>query len=983
MKRIFTIILLTFTFITSTVLLNAQDVKLIGKIVEKDKQSPLTGVYVILINLKDTTIKQVAATDIAGNFTLTGLKMRTPYRLRATYVGFSQLEQFVQFTKKVENIGTLYLKEKVQSINEVVIKGQAPPAIQKGDTTELNASAFKVNPDANAQDLVQKMPGVTIENGTVKAHGENVQRILVDGKNYFGEDPAMALQNLPAEVVDKVQIYNKLSDQAEFTGFDDGNSAKVMNIITRTDRRNGTNGIFTAGTDFSDKYAVNGRLNLSKDQHRLALTAGSNNVNQQNFNMQDLIGAFGGRGGGGRGGSGGGFGGRGSIGTFVGRQGGINTTNSFGLNYTDMLGKKVTLTGSYFFNKQHNVTDQSTFTSNFNLDTTSHQSLGNLLSDQNSHSNNTNFNHRFDLRLEYAIDSANTIIWSPRFTTQQNDRNSSSTSDSYYNLEKIESSSDQKSGTDGLGYTYSSDLLFRHKFHKKGRTISLGITVSGNLQNSDGTNWSLSAGRTGRQVSQNPSDTTLLDQKSDSKTKGTTISSNLAYTEPIGKNGIIQLGYNVSITENNTDKYSYNQLLNPPALDTVYSNVYKNNYNTQRGGITYRVRGGDKLMAAFGVDYQIADLTGDRTFPQASNVDRQFENILPNVQLNYKFSQKANLRVFYRTSTNPPSINQLQNVLTVNSPSLSYSEGNPDLKHEYSNNGVINYRFSNPAKSTNFSINLFGGYTINAIGNAVYNNYSSKRIAITDIPIALPNTISKDSLNLTGQFTKPVNFTDSWNMRTFINYGFLFTPLKCNFNLIGGGGYTTSPGSINGIFNITNQYNVTGGMVIGSNISQNADFTLSYTGNYTVSTVTYKGNMTEQLNTLSSNSNSYVWNHSVSLRSNFIWKGFVLQNTLSEQINRGLTGGNNKDYMIWNVALGKKFLKNNSGEVKLTVFDMLNQNQNITHTVSASSISDSRTNTLQRYFLLSFTYNLRNYKAASDDHRDHGPGFGPPGMRPF
>jgi outer membrane receptor protein involved in Fe transport len=571
------------------------------------------------------------------------------------------------------------------------------------------------------------------------------------------------------------------------------------------------------------------------------------------------------------------------------------------------------------------------------------------------------------MRLEYTIDSANSVIWSPRFSTQQNDGNYTTTQSQYYFIDAPELQADNISGSKGLGYNYSSDLVFRHKFAKKGRTVSLGINLSGNLQNSDGTNWSQTVSTRRINPDSVINTTTLVDQNSNSKTKGETYSANLAYTEPIGKNGILQFGYNATFNNNNTDRRSYDQKVTPPQLDTALSSVYKSNYNTQRGGLSYRVRGGDKLNASFGIDYQRADLAGERTFPQTANVSKSFENILPNLMLNYKFSQTSNLRVFYRTSTNPPSVNQLQDVVIVSSPT-SFSIGNPELKHQYSHIGVFNFRTSNPKKSTNFSFNFFGGYTKNSIGNAV--SFMSKDSVI----------IPGDTLKRLGQLTKPVNFKDAWNGRVFINYGYLFQPLKVNINLIGGAGYTLSPGSINNILNLTNQYNLTGGVVLGSNISQNVDFTVTYTGNYTMAKVTYKDSLSQALGErVSSNSNSNTWNHSISVRSNFIWKGFVLQNSLIEQLNRGLSGGYNQNFLQWNLAFGKKFLKNNSAELKLSVYDVLNQNQNITHTVSALNITDSRTNTLQRFFLLTFTYNLRNYKAPGNDH-DHGPrGFGGPG----
>ena len=329
MKRLLSILHVVLALALSSSVM-AQTYKVTGKVTERNN-SPIPGAVVSLISAKDSTQRLSVLTDGSGNFAI-GANPAS-YKLRVSILGFQDVNQDITITSRLQNVGSIALRKKMEVLDEITIEGQKTPVVQKGDTTEMSAAAYKVNVDANAQDLVQKMPGVTIENGTIKAHGEDVKRVLVDGKNYFGEDASMALQNLPAEVIDKVQIYNKLSDQAEFTGFDDGNSSKVMNIVTRSDRRKGENGTVTLGHDNTDKYVANGRLNIFRGDRKITLTGGSNNINQQNFSTQDFLGAMGGGGGGGgrRGGGGGS--------NFIGRQSGINTSHGVGLNYTDYIGK--------------------------------------------------------------------------------------------------------------------------------------------------------------------------------------------------------------------------------------------------------------------------------------------------------------------------------------------------------------------------------------------------------------------------------------------------------------------------------------------------------------------------------------------------------------------------------------------------------------------------------------------------------------------
>lgn len=945
--------LLTLSIIYTTIIYG-QGIKVTGKILERGSHHSLPGVGVIIFNTNDSTEKHLSSTGIDGIFLINGLRTNTLYTMRTSYIGYAPLVKTFQTKSGELNLDTLFMEPKSQVLEEVVIEGQKTPVVQNGDTTEMSAAAYKVNVDANAQELVQKMPGITVENGVIKAHGEEIKRVLLDGKNYFGEDASMALQNLPAEVIDKIQVYSKQSDQAEFTGFDDGNTSKVLNIVTRVDRRQGENITMTAGHDYTNRYLVSGRVNAFRSNRRLTISGGTNNINQQNFSTQDLLGVMGG-GGNNRNGRGGGG--------FIGRQSGLNKPASIGINYSDYFGKKVTISGSYFFNLQDNHT--ITFSESENIGNLRDSMKFPRFQNQDLNSTSKNYNHRFDMKLEYSIDSANSIIWSPRFSTQQN--NSNSTNDRVkYNIirdtilginpnEWLEYNRPDTiylingiNQNEGLGYNYSSDLTFRHRFQKKGRTASLGITTSGNLNNSEGEQYTRTQGLKSLRI---------VDEASDSKTTGYKISSNFAYTEPLSLSSNLQFSYNISLSENKTDKYSYNQVTEQ--LSPKYSNVYKNHYNTQSGGVTYRLKTSEKFTASAGLQYQFALMQGARVYPNKSKVDKAFENFLPNVLMNYRFSKKSNLRMFYRTSTDPPTIDQLQDVITT-SGSLNFRQGNPDLKHEYTHNAALNLRVSNPEKFTNFGINVFGSYITNTVSNAIYYMTDSTEIRAG---------ASVDTVPPGGQLIKPLNYRDEYNTRLYFNYGFLFKPIKCNFNVVGGASYNMSPSSINDILRSTDQFNFTSGLVIASNISQNIDFTVSYTGNYTISTVRNHGDLS-MFSSKIKNTNSEIWNHSIAFTSNFtIWKRLILQNTVNKQINKGLGDQYNSNYMVWNASIGVKVFTNKAGQIRLTVYDLLNQNQNVSHTVNTTSITDSRTNTLQRFFMLTFTYTYRQYKKGDKSQR--------------
>jgi hypothetical protein len=919
-------------FTCSSLTLSAQKHLLTGTLIDRDDRHPVVGAFIKVIELKDTTTAFSVTTDENGKFHVGELKAGT-YRIRIRNLSYSPVEKSITISDKVTDLGTIEIALDSKVIKEVVVIGQGT-AVQKGDTTIMKAEAFKVNPDADAEDLVKKMPGITVENGTVKAHGEAVTKVLVDGKPFFGDDPTVALKSLPADVIDKIQIYNKLSDQAELTGFDDGSSAKTINIVTRKDAKISQFGKFTGGTNFTDKYLVGGNLNFFKGPRRFTFTGMSNNVNMQNFAMQDIVGSSGMRGG--RGGF------QGST--------GVSKSSSAGFNYTDNWGKKITVTGGYFFNTTENILNQNTTTEYLFTEAAKYaKSYNTNLSD--------NSNHRFNLRLEYNIDTLNSIIMVPRLSLQENSNNNEMqyvTAGGGVNATTFSSTK-----TDANGYSFGNDITWRHKFLKKGRTLSLRSSVNKNSRNSD----NLQLANT---------DSIPDNQSIEGSTDGLSVNTSLNYTEPLGKNVLLQANYNNNFSRNSTDKESYridDELKKLGRMDSL-SNVYDNNYITNRGGLAYLYKK-DDLRISTGIDYQRADLTGKQVFPQEMSMNKTFQSFLPNLMINYKLSDKANMRISYRTSTNAPTVNQLQNVID-NTNRLSLSSGNPDLRQEYSHNLMANFAYANPTSGFNTFLFLTGGFTSDVIASRTYYAKGSY--------LYLPE------FNVTlvpgGQLTYPVNLDRAMNVRAIVNLAYFIKPLKSNFNFVIGGSYSQSPGYIDTLLNRSNAYNLTNSLILTSNISSDLDFTLSYSSNYSL--VNNSANV--------ENMNDKYWYQSASGNINWIfWKGFTVNSDFVYQNNKGLSRSYNQHYFVWNASLGKKFLKKQAGEVRIGFYDILNQNNNISRTVTASTITDTRTNAFQRYFLVLFRYTLKSKNGHepiqqqdqhSHERRDGFPGGMPPGGMP-
>ncbi|MCW3123199.1 MAG: TonB-dependent receptor [Flavipsychrobacter sp.] len=936
----------------------AQPFSITGKTIDAVDTSSLIGVNIIVSGATDTTIKTGAVTDMDGNFEVAGLNPGN-YNVRIVYLGYKTISKSVTITDNNIALGTIQLKATTTELKGVTVKEKQIRAEQNGDTSSFKADGYKTNADATAEELVSKMPGVTSDNSGVKVNGETVQQVYVDGKPFFGTDPSLALKNMPAEIIDKIQVFDKLSDQSSFTGFDDGTSQKTINIVTKKNKSQGTFGKVYAGYGTDDRYIAGGNLNFFEGNRRISLIGLSNNINQQNFSAEDVLGISGGsgqnRGGGGRGGRGGG-GNSGGNNFAVGQQGGITNTNSLGFNYSDNWGKKLKVTGSYFFNSTDNTTSSDITRNYFTTNDTT-----NTYHEYNN-SETKNFNHRANLRLEYTIDSFNSIIFTPGVSFQKNNSVSNTTAfDSLGNT--LSSRTSNRNTADNNGYNSSNNLLIQHKFHKPRRTISLNIGSSINEKNGTGSYFS-------QNNFYNPDTSSLRDQRYNLYNTGYSISPNLTYTEPVGKKGQIMANYSPSFSKNSIDKDTYDPFTpggqDYVVLDTQYSNKYNNTYNTQKGGLSYRITD-KKSTFSFGANAQYAMLNGQQQFPTARTVDKDFTNVLPMAMYNYKYDDGRNLRIMYRTNTQAPSISQLQNVVDLSNP-LLLKTGNDSLKQDYEQTFIVRYGLTKAKTAKNFFLNLYVNYINDYIGNS------------SIIPVT-PAAYDGIQVNKGSQLTRPVNLDGYWNTRSFLTYGMPVDFIKSNLNLNGGFNYTRTPGQVNFITNYSNNYTPSFGVVLSSNISEKVDFTLSYNGSYNIVN-----------NTSQAQANNNYYNHTAAFRFNWVFaKNFVLNTNITDNYYTAFSGTGDQNFFLWNAYLGYKLLKNNALEVRISAFDILNQNKSITRTVTETYVENNVTQVLQQYFLLQLTYTLREFKGAATTGDRSGPrpegggplrsgGDGPPRM---
>ena len=920
----------------------AQDViKITGKVNEAGTNTPAPVVNVVVISATDSS-RYGNVTDFEGNFEFT-VPAYGNYTLQISALGYKTFTKSISITVPQNNLGTLNVAKDDQTLNTVNIEGKALLGTQLGDTTQYNANAFKTNPDANAEDLVTKMPGVTLQDGKVQAQGEDVKQILIDGKPYFGSDVNAALKNLPADVIDKVQVFDQQSEQSRFSGFDDGNTTKTINIITKADMRDGIFGKVSAGYGYKDKYAANVNFNYFNGNRRITILGQSNNINVQNFSTEDLLGVTAGSsgGGGGRrgaGGGGGNFGGGGGGGRpgqsggdasdfMVNVRNGISTTNAAGINYTDKWGKKVNVTGSYFFNWSNTRSSQELHR-NYLLTGDSAQTYT-----ENSTSLARNINHRVNFKLDYAIDSFNVLTITPRITVQQNKGSSLFTGTGDRGGALLNNTaSDFESNLAALNF--SNELNFRHRFAKAGRTISFNVTTGYSTNNGTSSLQSHNTYYSGSSQSDS------LNQIAGLYGRGWNVGTRVVYSEPLAKGHVLQFNYNNSYQDNISNKQTLNYdnlAMQYNRVDSVLSNNIVSNYHTEAGGLGYRYND-KKAMLMLNVSYQWSVLNNTNRFPTMNVFRKEFQNVLPMAMFRYNFTTQKNLRIRYSARTSIPSVDKFQAVVNNSNP-LLLSTGNPNLKQDYSHSLFIRYSASNTKKSHVFFFMVSGTATQNYIAN-------STTIATHD------TTVNNVFLASGAQLSMPVNLSGYYNTRAFVTYGLPLSFMKCNLNLSAGVNYSRTPGMINGQVNYANSPSGNIGISISSNISKKIDFTVSSN-----SSITYVKN------TLRRNINSNYFNQNTRAKVYWdIWKGIIVSSELTHQLYSGLSDGFNQNYFLWNISLAKKFLKNDAAEFKFTAFDVLNQNNSITRNITDIYTEDVETVVLNRYFMLTFTYNFRTFK---------------------
>ena len=913
-------------------------VNVTGSVVEQGSDTPIEQATVRLLNVKDSAMVRGVVSARNGSFTLKNVK-KGSYLLHITFIGYDPLYQPLQITGKKNpvNVGKLELSDGAIELGEAVVIGKAPEVTVRNDTVEYNADSYKVTEGSVLEDLLKKMPGVEVDSeGKITVNGKEVKKVMVDGKEFFSDDPKVASKNLPAKMIDKLQVLDKKSDMAQMTGFDDGEEETVINLTVKPGMKQGWFGNAYGGYGSKDRYEGNAMVNRFVNNDQITFMGGTNNTNNMGFS--DLASTmFSGMGGGG--GRRGGFG-AGS---------GITSSGNAGLNFSkEFKPDKLTLGGNTRYS--HSDNDARSKSDRQNILPGDSSSYDN--SEAMSRTKSDNFG--VDFRLEWKPDTMTQLIFRPSFSLSHSMNDNFSDATTLDNERDTVNTNKSSNYSESNGYNLNASIDFSRKLNNKGRVFSATLSGGNSDSYSDGMNRSDIVYFNQTDALKN----SIIDQRSRYDNKGFNYRAYVSWVEPIGHNNFIQATYSISQRKQEALKNVYNQdadgIYN--VLDSAYNQSYRNNFISQRASLSFKSQRA-KFNYTIGLNLDPSyssseNFVGDTTL---SKITRKVVNLSPMAQFNYMFDKRTNLRIMYNGRTSQPSMTQLQPVADISDPT-NITIGNPDLNPRYTNNVFIRFQQFTPEKQRAFMIMANGSYIINDIVS--YTSYNQET--------GVKTTTYKN-----------VNGNYSGNVRMMLN-----TPLKnkkFSINSMTMASFANSNGYIN------EEKNTNRNLILSER--GGIDFRSSYLDLGVNGNIRY--NPTS--NPLQKENNQNTFNYGAGgYTTIYLPLNFKIESDVNWSTNSGYGDGFKQNEVLWNASASKSFLKNNQGTLRFKIYDILQQRSNISRSVTASYIQDSEYNTLGSYFMVHFIYRFSIFKggaSASDvktpgrSGRGRGPMGPPPGHR--
>ncbi|PWG82413.1 outer membrane beta-barrel protein [Pararcticibacter amylolyticus] len=889
----------------------------------------LLNTSVSVLRAKDSVLCKFTRASREGAFSISGLP-KGKLILLVTYPGYADyVEHFIlDSTKREIDFGNINMILKSTLLQDVIIKGKAVAIKIKGDTTEYNAGSFEIQPNSKVEDLLKQLPGIQVDqSGKITAQGQTVQKVLVDGEEFFGDDPTLVTKNVRADMVDKVQLYDKKSDQATFTGIDDGERTKTINLKLKEDKKNGFFGKSDVGGGNDQFYEGQAMFNAFKGKKKFAVYGTISNTGKTGLGWNDNTK----------------YGAASNVeftddGGIMIMGGGGDELDSFDGRYNGEGIPSAKNAGAHYDSKWNN--DKQSVNANYKIgslgvegskDVLSQKNLsdGVILGNSSQLFDNFVTRQKLDVTYQVKFDTTSTLRVSVDGTAKRNETRTNYASFNRNGDEMMLNDENRRVTNNGDSKVFNASALWTMKFRKKGRTLSLNLNGSINQNDSKG----FLASRIRYYKNGDSTGVRDIDQYKTGDADNESFRGNLTYTEPLAKNFSVVLNYGFSGNSNQSDRRSFNLSTDGryDQLDTAYSNNYTFNQYSNQGGMIFNYRKGQKTTVNFGSRVSAVNFNQKDEY-RGSRFKRSFTNWMPEASLQHRFSQQRSYRVSYRGNTNQPGISQIQ-PLRENTDPLNVTEGNPDLKPSFTNRFDMNYNSYKVLTERSIWISGSYGFTMDPIvnnsvidssGNSIYRSFNLK---------------DKNSTNmyLSAYFDRKLK-------KLGVNAGL-------NFYVSG----NTSYNYINSALNKTNSYSYSGGISLSKYKEKKYQFNVSFNPNYNISESSLQKN-------LNNNGMGYF------SRGEFmVYLPWKLQ--LSSDGNyeyREKTESFNSDFrrFIWNASLDKTFTKKDQLRLSLKGYDLLNQNKGFDRYASGTSLTETNYTNIRRYFMLSLIWDFNKMGGA-------------------
>ena len=926
MKNFFLMIVLSCTIHSYA---QTKPFEISGTLMANDVKAPLESATIHLERVKDSTLVTYTISDKNGNFKLIERTSDDSLNLFISYIGYKTYMKTVAIDKPNIDLKVINLETDTNVLDEVLIKSRAPITIKK-DTLEFNVKSFKTKKDASVEDLLKKLPGVEVDpDGKIRVNGKEVNKILVNGKPFFGNDPTIATRNLTKEIIEKVQITDTKTEAQAFSGETVDGQNKTINLTIKKENNKGVFGRLAAGAGTDERNEFAGMFNNFDNDRRISVLAGGNNINSAGFSFGEIQKMFG------RGGGMSIYNNNGAVTFSVGGRSfgggqGITTSRNAGVNYADKYGEKADISADYFH--AGSSSDNRTTTERENILPGSR-----YFSSSNSNSNSDSESHRVNLGFDIKVDSTLLINIKPNFNYSKSTTNY----DSYESSSTLRddpasliNESTVTSLVENTGRNFSNRINVTKRFGSHGAFLRFNVNNDINTTESDDFLSSIT-----NIYGDNPSNITRR-QYTDGENETNNFNIGASYRLPILPKKLfldVKYNYRNNKRENVRSTFDFDEVLeeyNMFNTDLSTDFEYIDETNTPELGMSYN---GKKISSGFSMSYILRTLENKDYLRTNLNIKRKFKDIGLRYNFNYRFSPKTSFGAGYRLSNNAPELSQLQAFQNVSNP-LNIIVGNPNLRTSRNHGVDLSINSFDFQKGTGLYGYFYGTFNNNQV---VSKSTIDENLVRTT---TYENVSGNYSLNASLFYNKRVKLD---SIRSIKFGGGLSTGKNKNINFNNDVKYSSIVNTVSPSLSLE--------FVWKDVLEIRPRYRLSFTKN------------TYDLNNFEDQEFSF---HNLSINSAFFaFKKLEWRNEINYNYNPNIADGFQKDAWFWNSTLAYSFMKDNA-TLTLKAYDLLNQNTNARRIATQNFIQDSQSTVLQKYFMLSFSWKFNSLGKKGEIRKD-------------